>query len=86
MSTKIKAPTEEAPYHLWKEGDMWVAKDGRTEVASQGETRREALENLDEAVALYRGEIGREPTDAELRELGVEPEDNKSGELPDVLK
>lgn len=41
--------------------------------------------NLDEAVALYRGEIGREPTDEELREVGIDPDDNTSGELPDVL-
>jgi len=56
-------------------------------VSSQGETKQEALENLDEAVALYKGEIGREPTDEELREVGIDPEDNETGgELPDVLK
>jgi predicted RNase H-like HicB family nuclease len=68
------------------ESGLWVARDEETGVASQGETRAEALENLDEAVALYRGETGREPTDEELREVGVDPEDNTSGELPDVLK
>jgi hypothetical protein len=42
----------------------------------------------DEAVALYRGEIGHEPTDEELRELGVDPEVARSqdGELPDALE
>ncbi|CCQ35351.1 uncharacterized protein Nmlp_1141 [Natronomonas moolapensis 8.8.11] len=66
----------------------WTARDEATGVASQGETREEALENLDEAVALYRGEIGHEPTDEELRELGVDPEVARSqdGELPDVLE
>ena len=69
------------------ETDWWTAVDEESGVASQGETRHEALENLDEAVALYKGEIGREPTDEELREIGVEPEDNETGdELPDVLK
>jgi len=68
------------------ESGLWVARDEETGVASQGETRAEALENLDEAVALYRGETGREPTDEELREVGVDPADNTSGELPDVLK
>jgi predicted RNase H-like HicB family nuclease len=69
------------------ETGWWTAVDEETGVASQGETRQEALESLDEAVALYKGEIGREPTDEELREVGIDPEDNEStGELPDVLK
>ena len=66
----------------------WTARDEETGVASQGETRQTALDNLDEAVALYRGEVGHEPTDEELRELGVDPEVARSqdGELPDVLE
>jgi hypothetical protein len=66
----------------------WTARDEDTGVASQGETREQALANLDEAVALYRGEIGHEPTDEELRELGVDPEVARSQgeELPDVLE
>jgi hypothetical protein len=66
----------------------WTARDEATGVASQGETREAALANLDEAVALYRGEIGHEPTDEELRGLGVDPEVARSqdGELPDVLE
>jgi predicted RNase H-like HicB family nuclease len=66
----------------------WTARDEATGVASQGETRQEALENLDEAVALHRGEAGHEPTDEELRELGVDPETARSqgDELPDVLE
>lgn len=66
----------------------WTARDEETGVASQGETRREALANLDEAVALYRGEVGHEPTDEELAELGVDPEVARSqgDELPNVLE
>ncbi len=68
------------------ETGWWTAVDEDSGVASEGETRHEALENLDEAVALYKGEIGREPTDEELREVGIDPEDNETGgELPDVL-
>ncbi|MCU4800231.1 type II toxin-antitoxin system HicB family antitoxin [Halobacteria archaeon HArc-gm2] len=73
---------------LTNEGDtdLWTAIDVETGVASQGETREKALENLDEAVAGYNG-AGREPTDAELRELGIDPDENTcSGDLPDVLK
>jgi hypothetical protein len=49
---------------------------------------KRGLENLDEAVALHRGEIGHEPTDVELEELGIDPEDNTTGEQhpPDVLE
>ena len=57
----------------------WSAIDEQTGVASQGKTRREALDNLDEAVALYKGDTGREPTDEELRDIGIDPEDNESG-------
>lgn len=73
---------------LWREDDWWVAKDERTGVVSQGMSRQTALENLDEAVALHRGEVGREPTDKELRELGIDPEDNTTGtqEPPEILK
>jgi len=73
---------------LWREDDWWVARDVKTGVTTQGESRSDALENLDEAVALRRGEIGREPTDDELREFGIDPEENATGdaEPPDVLE
>ena len=72
---------------LTKEDDWWVAKDTATGVASQGPTREEALDNLDEAVALYKGEIGEPPTDEELREIGIDPENNQSGgELPEFMQ
>lgn len=73
---------------LWQEDDWWIAKDVETGVTTQGESRDTALANLDEAVALHNGEIGREPTNEELRELGIDPADNTTGqeEPPDVLK
>jgi hypothetical protein len=57
-------------------------------VDRQGRSRTGALDNLDEAVALHDGEAGREPTDEELRELGIDPTDNTTGdeEPPDVLE
>lgn len=81
-----REPPVEITLSLGDDGDLWVARDEETGVASQGETREAALENLDEAVALYRGEIGREPTDEELREVGIDPDDDSGDELPDVLK
>ncbi|MFB6293180.1 MAG: type II toxin-antitoxin system HicB family antitoxin [Halonotius sp.] len=73
---------------LTKDGDWWIARDTETGVTSQGETRKTALDNLDEAVALHNGEIGEEPTDEELREAGIDPADNTTGdqEPPDVLE
>ncbi|WEL21785.1 type II toxin-antitoxin system HicB family antitoxin [Halorhabdus sp. BNX81] len=52
----------------------WSAIDEETGVASQGESRQEALENLDEAVALHKGEIGDPVADDDLREWGIDPE------------
>jgi len=78
----------EGEIRLWREEGWWIAREVGTGVTTQGESRSEALENLDEAVALHRGEIGRKPTDEELRELGIDPEENATGNEnpPDVLE
>ncbi|PSP83144.1 type II toxin-antitoxin system HicB family antitoxin [Halobacteriales archaeon QS_6_64_34] len=61
--------------HLVQENDgRWSAIDEGVGVASHGETRSEALVNLDGAVALHTGEIGEPVTDADLRDLGLDPE------------
>ena len=60
------------------EDGTWSAIDEGAGVASHGETRSEALVNLDEAVALHAGEIGEPVTDADLRDLGLDPD-----EVPD---
>ncbi|MFB6183772.1 MAG: type II toxin-antitoxin system HicB family antitoxin [Haloarculaceae archaeon] len=73
-STDADEYTREEEIHVWREGDAWVAEDVETGVASQGETRAEALEMLDEAVALHKGEKGRPVTDEDLEELGIDPE------------
>jgi predicted RNase H-like HicB family nuclease len=73
---------------LWREGDGWVARDVETGVTTQGPSRTAALENLDDAVALRAGEVGREPTEEELGDAGIDPESNATGaqEPPDVLE
>lgn len=38
---------------VWREGDWYVSQCLDVDVASQGETEEEALENLKEALALY---------------------------------
>ena len=40
-------------YVIWKEGRWFVARSLEVEVASQGKTRKEAVENLHEALELY---------------------------------
>lgn len=67
----------------------WTARNVKIGVSSQGKTREEALENLDEAVALHTGEIGEpvEDHDAALRELGIDPEEiDGDRERPDFIE
>lgn len=72
---------------LWQENNWWIAKDVETGVTTQGDSRTAALENFDDAVALYDGERGRAPTDEELRAAGIDPSANTTGdrESPDVF-
>jgi len=67
---------------LRREGERWVAKEEKTGVVSQGIRRQEALENLDEALQGYHG-AGEPPSEDELRELGIDSEQNTSGALDD---
>ncbi|MFB6113607.1 MAG: type II toxin-antitoxin system HicB family antitoxin [Halodesulfurarchaeum sp.] len=65
----------------------WTARDTKAEVTAEGETAQEALEAIQDVRAAAHGEAGHEPTDEEIRELGVDPEIARSqdGDLPDVL-
>lgn len=38
---------------VWREGNWFVARCVEVEVASQGKTKKEALKNIEEALALY---------------------------------
>jgi len=87
-STRDPNNDHEDEIRMWREDDWWVITDVETGVTTQGKTREHALEMLDDAVALHEGEAGREPTDEELRELGIDPEDNTTGnsEPPDFMQ
>lgn len=87
-ASSSESTDNEGEIRLWREDEWWIAKDVETGVTTQGSSRTIALENLDEAVALHREEIGHEPTDVELTELSIDPEDNTTGEQhpPDVLE
>lgn len=68
---------------------VWIAIDEDTGVGARGKTRPEALEELDEAVALYKGEAGEsvEDVDAFLEEIGIEPDElDGDRELPEFLQ
>jgi predicted RNase H-like HicB family nuclease len=72
---------------LTKEDEWWIAREQELGLTTQGETRLEALESLDAVVAAVENDTGRPPTDAELRALGIDPDENQSGgELPEVLR
>ena len=95
-STRDNGPNHEDEIRMWREGDGWVITDVETGVTTQGETRQEALEMLDEAVALHKGEIGESIETPEeehevLRDLGIDPEEVEAGreendELPDFMQ
>jgi predicted RNase H-like HicB family nuclease len=76
---------------LTEEDGWWTAHDDERGLTAMAETRSEALKSLDEVVEAVEGDGGRPPTNEELRELGIDPEENRrrgegEGELPDVLK
>ncbi|NGM68541.1 type II toxin-antitoxin system HicB family antitoxin [Natronolimnobius sp. AArcel1] len=87
-SSASDGDVQDSEIRLWREDDQWIATDLETGVTSQGSSRDVALENLDKALALHNGERGREPTKDDLRELGIDPADNTTGdeEPPDVLE
>ena len=66
----------------------WTARDIEAELTAQGETRESALKSLDDVVAAAKGEAGHEPTDEEIRELGVDPDVARSQDdtLPEILQ
>ena len=76
---------------LTEEDEWWTAHDDDRGLTAMGETRAKALESLDAVVEAVEGDGGRPPTDEELREVGIDPEDNRrrgegEGELPEVLR
>lgn len=95
-STRDGDPDHEDEIRMWREGDDWVITDVETGVTTQGETREHALEMLDEAVALHKGEIGDpietpEQEREALRDLGLDPAEidaarEENDELPDFMQ
>jgi predicted RNase H-like HicB family nuclease len=86
----------EQEIRLVHSGEAWVAVDVETGVASQGASRDDALTNLDEALALHRGDAGDPVATPEeerdvLRELGIDPDEveaarDDADELPTFMR
>lgn len=73
LSNHKKYPTKSGLNALvWKEGDWFVSKCLEVELASQGKTRAEALNNLEEALELYF-EDEKLPAPTPLKNLEVAP-------------
>lgn len=96
MASSTRDPDHEDEIRMWREDDGWVITDVETGVTTQGETREEALEMLDEAIALHEGEIGESIDTLEeerevLRDLGIDPDEveaarDENNELPDFMQ
>ncbi len=66
---------------VWREGDLFIAQCLELDVASQGYTEQEALENLREAIELYFEPPT--PTQApKLYTLEVEVRDAQAASVP----
>ena len=67
---------------------LWTARDVDKRLTAQGSSREEALANLDAVIEAVEGEGGHEPTDEELRELGVDPEvaSTQTDDIPEVFE
>lgn len=69
------------------EDGWWTAHDDTAGLTAEAETRDEALAALDDVIEAVEGDGGHEPTDDELRELGIDPDENHhGGDLPEVLR
>lgn len=67
----------------------WTARDSEYNLTVLGKTRSEALDKLGEVIAAAEGDAGHEPTDEDIKELGVEPDqarDNEVHEIPEFWR
>lgn len=69
---------------IYEEGRI-TARDVESGVASYGESKAEALSMLAEALELHEG--GGEPvTEDDLREFGLDPDDEGDRDLPEFMQ
>jgi len=94
-STRDPNNDHEDEIRMWREDDWWVITDVETGVTTQGETKEHAIEMLEDALALHRGEGESIDTPEEereaLRELGIDPDEVESAredndDLPEFMQ
>ena len=84
-STPRNEPDGEGVEFIHEEDGSITARDRETGVASYGDTKSEALRMLAEALELHEG--GGEPvTDADLREMGLDPDDTGDEQPPEFMR
>lgn len=69
---KVKNIYKQFSALVWKEKNLYVAKCNEIELASQGKTKKEAVDNLKEALVLYftdEPSFGKLPS---LKEISLE--------------
>jgi predicted RNase H-like HicB family nuclease len=66
--------------------DGWVSRDVQTGVASQGETKEEALANLEEAVQLFEQDDEYDPDEERefMEEIGLDPDEIEAARAESV--
>jgi len=69
---KVKNIYQQISALVWKEKDLYVAKAVEVEVASQGKTKKEALDNLKEAIELYFEDEPKLKIGSSLKNLSLE--------------
>jgi predicted RNase H-like HicB family nuclease len=76
-----------------EDGDGWVSRDVQTGVASQGDTKEEALANLEEAVELFEQDDEYDPDEERefMEEIGLDPDEIEAAreehdELPEFMQ
>jgi predicted RNase H-like HicB family nuclease len=68
---------------------VWTAIDEDTGVASQGDTKADALDNLEDALRLHRGDGETiEDEDAFLESIGIDPDEipDEPNDLPEFMQ
>ncbi len=84
-STTRKDESEEGVEFIHEDDGRITARDTESGVASYGETKAEALRMLAEALELH--EEGGEPVDdADLREFGLDPDDEGDDTMPKFIQ
>lgn len=85
MSVDAANGREKGVEFIYEDDGRITARDIESGVASYGETKAEALGMLAEALELHAG--GGDPvSDADLRALGLDPDDSDDHELLEFLQ